>query len=163
MNAGQEPAFTIGIEEEYLLVDPETRDLAQNPPDSILRDCRAQVGDRVVPEFLRAQIEVGTKVCHSVAEAAAELKSLRRCIRDVAAAHGLAMIAASTHPSADWDMQMHTDKDRYNILARDLQAVARRMVICGMHVHVGIEDEDLRIELLNQVGYFLPHLLALST
>ena len=124
MNAAQEPAFTIGIEEEYLLVDPETRDLAQDPPDSILRDCRAQVGDLVVPEFLRAQIEVGTKVCRSIGEAAVELKGLRRCIREVAGQHGLAMIAASTHPFADWDMQMHTDKDRYNILARDLQALA---------------------------------------
>jgi carboxylate-amine ligase len=163
MTDSGEPKFTIGIEEEYLLVDPETRDLAKDPPDSLLESCRAQVGGQVSPEFLRAQIEVGTKVCTSIAEVSEELRALRRCVRDVAADHGLAMLAASTHPIADWDLQMHTEKDRYNILARDLQTVARRLLICGMHVHVGIGDDNLRVELMNQVGYFLPHLLALST
>jgi len=86
-----------------------------------------------------------------------------RCIRDVAENHGLAMIAASTHPIADWDLQKHTEKDRYNILAQSMQTVARRLLICGMHVHVGIEDDDLRVDLMSQVSYFLPHLLALST
>ncbi len=163
MTAYQEPAFTIGIEEEYLLIDPETRDLAGDPPGSILEECKKRVGDRVTPEFLRSQIEVGTKVCSSITEVADDLRTLRRCIRDVAQDHGLAMIAASTHPFADWDVQMHTEKDRYNILAQDMQTVAQRLLICGMHVHVGIEDDDLRIDLMNQIGYFLPHLLALST
>ncbi len=157
------PAFTVGIEEEYLLIDPETRDLADDPPAGILEECKKRLGDQVTPEFLRSQIEVGTKVCASIAEAREELRALRRCIRDIARDHGLAMIASSTHPSADWDMQLHTEKERYNILARDMQTVARRLLICGMHVHVGIEDDDLRIDLMNQVAYFLPHLLALST
>ncbi len=159
----QEPAFTIGIEEEYLLIDPATRDLAGDPPATILEECKKRVGERVTPEFLRSQIEVGTKVCSSIAEAAQDLRELRRCIRDVARDHGLAMIAASTHPFADWDVQRHTEKDRYNVLAQDMQTVAKRLLICGMHVHVGIGDDDLRIDLMNQVGYFLPHLLALST
>ncbi len=163
MAAYQDPTFTIGIEEEYLLIDPKTRDLAGDPPDSILEECKSRVGDQVTPEFLRSQIEVGTKVCTSIAQASAELRELRRCIHDVANAHGLAMIASSTHPFADWDKQMHTEKDRYTILARDMQTVARRLLICGMHVHVGIEDDDLRIDLMKQIGYFLPHLLALST
>ena len=163
MTSYQDPSFTIGIEEEYLLVDPETRNLANDPPASILEECRKQVGDQVTPEFLRAQIEVGTKVCNSIAEAKQELRALRRCIRDVVESHGLAMIAASTHPFADWDLQKHTEKDRYNILAKDMQTVARRLLICGMHVHVGIEDDELRIDLMGQVSYFLPHLLALST
>lgn len=158
-----DPPFTIGIEEEYLLIDPETRDLAADPPETILEECTWRVGARVTPEFLRAQIEVGTKVCGSIAEVKEDLRALRGCIRDVAQEHGLALIAASTHPSADWDSQMHTDRERYNILAHDMQAVARRLLICGMHVHVGIEDADLRIDLMNQVAYFLPHLLALST
>ncbi len=163
MASNQDPSFTIGIEEEYLLIDPETRDLAGDPPASILDECKKRIGDQVTPEFLRSQIEVGTKVCTSVAEASKELRGLRRCIFEVAQDHGLAMIAASTHPFADWDRQMHTEKDRYTILARDLQTVARRLLICGMHVHVAIEDDDLRIDLMKQIGYFLPHLLALST
>lgn len=157
------PPFTIGIEEEYLLIDPETRDLAADPPTSILQECNRRTGDRVTPEFLRAQIEVGTKVCNSIAEVTAELRKLRRCIADVAQEHGLAIIASSSHPTADWGAQMYTDKERYQILAQDMQTLARRLLICGMHVHVGIDDEDLRIDLMNQVAYFLPHLLALST
>ena len=163
MTANKEPSFTIGIEEEYLLVDPETRNLADDPPASILEECREKIGDQVTPEFLRAQIEVGTRVCSSISEAKQELATLRRCIRDVAEANGLAMIAASTHPIADWDLQKHTEKDRYNVLAQSMQTVARRLLICGMHVHVGIEDDDLRVDLMGQVSYFLPHLLALST
>ncbi len=163
MAAYDDPTFTIGIEEEYLLVDPETRDLAGDPPKTILEDCKKRIGDQVTPEFLRSQIEVGTKVCSSIADATEELRGLRACIREVAQEHGLAMIAASTHPIADWDSQMHTEKDRYNVLAESMQTVARRLLICGMHVHVGIDDNDLRIDLMNQVGYFLPHLLALST
>jgi carboxylate-amine ligase len=163
MSSYQAPSFTIGIEEEYLLVDPVTRNLAEDPPATILEECRKRIGDQVTPEFLRSQIEVGTKICTSIAEAKEELQSLRCCIRDVAEAHGLAVIAASTHPIADWDLQKHTEKDRYNILAQSMQTVARRLLICGMHVHVGIEDDDLRVDLMGQVSYFLPHLLALST
>ena len=163
MSSYQDPSFTIGIEEEYLLVDPETRNLAEDPPGTILEECRKRIGDQVTPEFLRSQIEVGTKICTSIAEAKEELQSLRCCIRNVAEAHGLAVIAASTHPIADWDLQKHTEKDRYNTLAQSMQTVARRLLICGMHVHVGIEDDDLRVDLMGQVSYFLPHLLALST
>jgi len=158
-----EPSFTIGIEEEYLLVDPVTRDLASDPPDSFMRDCEKRLKGQVTPEFLRAQVEVGTRVCRTVKEAAEDLKFLRRTIVEVAERHDMKLIAASTHPFADWGRQKHTNKERYNILARDMQAVARRLLICGMHVHVGIEDDDLRIDLMNQISYFLPHLLALST
>ncbi len=163
MKPYQEPSFTIGIEEEYLLVDPETRNLADDPPAAILEDCRKRIGDQVTPEFLRSQIEVGTQVCTSISEAAEQIRSLRCCIREVAESHGLAMIAASTHPIADWDLQKHTEKERYNTLAQSMKTVVRRMLICGMHVHVGIENDDLRIDLMNQVSYFLPHLLAIST
>ena len=163
MTHEQEPPFTIGIEEEYLLVDPETGDLASDPPESILTECENRLGDMVKPEFLRAQIEVGTKVCSSIKEARAELGRLRRCIGEVAADHGLAMIAASSHPMADWDDQKRTDRERYDVLVQDMQTIARRLLICGMHVHIGIDDDDLRIDLMNQVTYFLPHLLALST
>ena len=163
MTDDQEPPFTIGIEEEYLLIDPNTGDLAADPPASILEECNRRVGGGVTPEFLRAQIEVGTKPCNSITEATEDLRGLRQCISDVAQQNGLAIIAASTHPTADWDAQMCTDKERYTILVQDMQTIARRLLICGMHVHVGIDDDELRIDLMNQVGYFLPHLLALST
>ena len=158
--------FTIGIEEEYLLVDPATGALADDPHEGILAECADRLDDSVgfvVPEFLRAQVEVGTAVCRSVGEAREKLALLRRRVADAAGKHGLAPIAASTHPFAEWSTAQHTDRERYNALAEDMQTVARRLLICGMHVHVGIEDDDLRTDLLNQVAYFLPHLLALST
>ena len=157
------PSFTIGVEEEYLLVDPISRDLLADPPPQILTDCEARLGGRVSPEFLRAQIEVGTPVCATVAEARRELTDMRRCVGEVAARHGCAMIAASTHPFATWRPQKTTDKERYLKLEQDLGVPLRRLLICAMHVHVGIEDPDLRIDLMNQIRYFLPHLMALTT
>jgi carboxylate-amine ligase len=157
------PTLTIGIEEEYLLVDPVSRNLAVGMADGVLAECQTRLGERVSPEFLTSQVEVGTSVCRDIGTARAELTDLRRTVAEIAKRHGLAVIAASTHPFARWEDQTHTDKDRYHLLARDLQAVARRLLICGMHVHVGIEDDDLRIELMNQLTYFLPHLMALST
>lgn len=160
------PPFTIGIEEEYLLVDPKTRELVVEPPDGLLSDCQravpAEIG-AVAPEFLRPQIEVNTSVCADVGEVREKLGTLRRTVADVADSYGYRIIAASTHPIADWHEQIHTDGARYNALAADLQTVAQRLLICGMHVHVGIGDDELRIDLMNQASYFLPHLLVLST
>lgn len=156
-------ALTMGIEEEYLLVDPRTRDLANNPPPDFMEDCRKELGERVCPEFLRSQVEIGTPVCADIKEARAHLTALRRGVRDVAKKHGMMLMAASTHPFAQWSQQSPTQADRYETLARDMQGAIRRMLICGMHVHVGIEDPDLRVDLMNQVAYFMPHLLALST
>lgn len=158
-----EPSFTVGIEEEYLLVDCATRDLAVSPPAELMERCEAALPKRVTPEFLRCQIEVGTSVCDTLEDARAELGHLRGTIAGLASEYGLAPIAASTHPFATWERQQHTDRDRYNALARDMQVVIRRMLICGMHVHVAIEDDALRIDLFNQLSYFLPHLLALTT
>jgi glutamate---cysteine ligase / carboxylate-amine ligase len=157
-----EPAFTIGIEEEYHLVDRATRDLKSEPPEDLLAECRRRL-EGVSPEFLKSQIEVATPVRNTLADARADLARLRRTVAEVAGGHGLAPIAASTHPFAQWGEQKTSDAERYTLLARDLQAVGRRLVICGMHVHVGIEDAELRIDLMNQIVYFLPHLLALST
>ena len=161
--AVKDPPFTIGIEEEYLFVDLETRNLAVDPPKTMMADCESLLTGQVSPEFLRAQIEVETRVCTSVGEARDDLAHLRSTVAGVANNHGLGLIAAATHPFAKWNEQQHTDKERYNELAKDMQALARRLLICGLHVHVGIEDDDLRIDLMNQVRYFLPHLLALST
>lgn len=159
----KEPSFSVGVEEEYLLVDKTSRKLASSPPEQLFTACESALEGRVSPEFLRCQIEVGTPVCMTLGEVRAELAYFRKTVAKEASAHNLAPIAASTHPFAEWTDQPHTDKERYNQIARTMQVVARRMLICGMHVHVGIEDDELRIDLFNQLAYFLPHLLALST
>lgn len=159
----ERPSFTVGVEEEYLIVDRETRNLVTDMPPEVMAECEERLAGQVSPEFLRSQIEVGTKVSNTLQEAREDLAMLRRTIAEVTGKHGLAPIAASTHPFALWADQQRTDKERYNMLARDMAGIVRRLVISGMHVHVCIDDEDLRIDLMNQVVYFLPHLLALST
>jgi len=157
------PSFRIGIEEEYLLVDRKTRDLAHNRPDVFMTALEAKLGDQVKPEFLTSQVELVTKPCEGIAEARAELRRLRRTAAEVAGEFGLAIVAAATHPFAGYESTTPTDKERYKILARDLQGVGRRLLICGMHVHCALDDNELRIDLMSQVAYFLPHILALST
>jgi glutamate---cysteine ligase / carboxylate-amine ligase len=157
------PSLTTGLEEEYLLVDPLTRDLVVSPPESFMSRCQERLQEHVTHEFLQAQVEVGTPVCRSIAELRREIVQLRGTVAEVAAEHGMAMIAASTHPFASWRTQRSVEKERYVILARDMQALAERLLICGMHVHAAIEDQELRVDLMNQAAYFLPHLLALST
>ncbi len=160
--ARPEPKFTMGVEEEYLLVDRETRNLIVDPPQSLMSECEAQAEGQVSSELLRSQIEIGTKVCNNVQEVREDLTRLRKIIIDTAANHNLAPIAASTHPFSNWREQKQTEKERYEQLTIEMQGAARRLVICGMHVHVGIDDDELRIDLMNQMSYFLPHLLALS-
>lgn len=157
-----EPTFTMGIEEEYLLVDRDTRALVVDPPKSLMSECEELIGEQVSSELLRSQIEIGTKVCNNIQEAREDLARLRKVIVDVTANHNIAPIAASTHPFSRWQDQKQTQKDRYESLTLEMQGAARRLVICGMHVHVGIEDNELRIDLMNQMSYFLPHLLAMS-
>lgn len=159
----EQPPFTLGIEEEYLLVDPSTRGLIREAPATLLSLCEERIQDQVASEFLQSQVEVGTRACRSVAEVREDLAHLRKTVSQVAAEHGLAILAASTHPFTSWGEQRPTEKERYRLLAHDLQGVGRRLVISGMHVHVGIGDPNLRIDLMAQVSYFLPHLLALST
>jgi carboxylate-amine ligase len=120
-----EPSFTLGIEEEYLLVNRESRDVASDPPREIFEECESHAGESLVEhELLRAQIEVDTRVCRSVGEARQDLARLRRLTSDVAARFGLAPIAASTHPFAEWHLQRFTDKSRFQMLARDMQSLA---------------------------------------
>ncbi|AHM05389.1 Carboxylate-amine ligase [Roseibacterium elongatum DSM 19469] len=156
-----EDAYTLGIEEEYLLVDKETGNLAE-APEALMETCSSKLEGQVSPEFLQCQIEIGTTVCADIDAARSDLKHLRSTVAACAAEFGLAPIAVSCHPFADWKVQHHTDKDRYNQLAQDLGGVVRRMLICGMHVHVGIPDDEMRLDLMRQLTYFLPHLLALS-
>ena len=157
------PALALGIEEEYLLVDPTTFELVVSPDPGFMPACKRALGDQATPELLQAQVEVGTAVCPDIGAARVELVRLRRTVSHIARDHGMALVAASTHPSASWPDQRNTDKARYRSLTEDYQALARRQLISGMHVHAEIGDEDLRVDLMNQVTYFLPHLLALST
>lgn len=159
----KEPSFTIGIEEEYMLVDRESRNLISQAPKTMLKECEALLVDQVSPEFLQCQIEVGTQICNSLSEARENLAYLRRTVAGVAERHNLALVAASTHPFGRPSQLEHTRKKRYNQLANDLQEVVRQLVISGMHIHVGIEDDDLRIDLMSQATYILPHILALTT
>jgi carboxylate-amine ligase len=158
----KEPTFTFGIEEEYHLVDLATRDLAA-APQALMDACAAAFGKRFSAEALKSQVEIGTPICSTSAEARGEIARLRTGVGAIAKSHGLAPLAASTHPFGDWRRLQTTDKERYQALARDLAIVGRRLAVCGMHVHVAIEDDDLRIDLMNQMRYFLPHLLVLAT
>ncbi len=158
-----EPSLTIGIEEENHLVDVRTRALATEAPPDFVAECERVLGPQVSPEFLRSQIEVGTRPCRTLGEARDDLRRLRAGIVSSAAHHGLAPIAASTHPFARAGQAPHTDRERYHTLARDLAGVGQRLLISGMHVHIGIEDDEQRIDLMNQLRYFLPHLLVLTT
>jgi carboxylate-amine ligase len=158
-----EPALTIGIEEEYHLVDVTTRALVSEAPPDFIAECEQVLGPQVSPEFLRSQIEIGTRPCRTLDEARADLQRLRAGIVASAARHGLAPIAASTHPFARAGEALHTDRARYHALAHDLAGLGRRLLVCGMHVHIGIEDNEQRIDLMNQLRYFLPHLLMLTT
>ncbi|WDI31317.1 carboxylate-amine ligase [Hyphococcus flavus] len=157
------PALTLGLEEEYLLVDPETRDLVSEPSPEFMSECKERLGERVTPEFLKCQVEIGTPVCANISDARHHLNALRSVIINTADKFGMKLMAASTHPFAQWGRQKHTEAPRYDLLDADLGGVIRRMLICGMHVHAGIEDQEDRIDLMNQARYFLPHLLALST
>ena len=156
------PRFTIGIEEEYQILDPESGELTSYIQE-FLEQGRLVLQDQIQPEMLQSQVEVGSKICSSIREAREELARLRGSIVRVAEANGLRVAAASTHPYSSWMEQEVTDAERYNRHAREMAEVARRMLIFGMHVHVGIDDKDLMIDVMDQARYFLPHLLALST
>lgn len=155
-------SFTIGIEEEYQIIDPETRELTSYIQE-FLEQGQVVLKDQFKPEFLQSQVEVGSKICHSIDEARAELRRLRRSVIEIAEANGKRVAAASTHPFSKWMDQRITAGERYTKHEREMVDVARRLLIFGMHVHIGIEDKDLMIDVMDQARYFLPHLLALST
>lgn len=154
--------LTLGIEEEYQIVDAETRAL-DSYVSKILPDGRVRLQDQVKEEFMESQIEVGSQVCQNVQEVRAELQRLRGALIEIAESQGKHIVAASTHPFSRWVDQTITPKLRYKALEANMQDIARRLLIFGMHVHVGIGDMELTIDIFNQVRYFLPHLLALST
>ena len=157
-----EPEFTVGIEEEYLVIDIGTLNLVSKMPPALMADCAKELGKQVTKEFLQCQIEVGTKVCSTTQELREELIHLRGTVARIAREHDCLIMAASTHPFS-FGSTLLTDDDRYLDLAEQMQRIVHRLYISGMHVHVGIPDDELRIDLMNQASYTLPHILALST
>ena len=159
--------LTLGIEEEYQIIDPQTLDLRTYISELLTQDqIRAKKLD-LKPELMQSQVEVGSHICHNIKEARAEIVRLRRDVLELADENGLMIAAASTHPFARWEDQIITEGTRYKELLDDMQGVARQLLIFGMHVHVGFGDDpesrEILINIMNQARYFIPHLLALST
>jgi carboxylate-amine ligase len=156
------PKLTIGLEEEYQIIHPESRELTSYIQE-FFDQGRVILRDQIKPEFLRSQIEVGSRICNNIDEAREELIRLRKTVCKLAEGKGLRVAAAGTHPFSVWSDQQITAGERYTKHEQDMADVARHMLVFGMHVHVGIDNPELRVDVLNQSRYFLPHLLALST
>ncbi len=158
-----QPSFTIGIEEEYQTVDPVTRDLRSHIHAEIIAKGRMILEERVKPEMHQSVVEVGTGICKNIKEANLEVKGLRRDMVRLAHENGLRLASAATHPFADWRAQEIYPDERYHTIVEDMQLVARANLIFGLHVHIGIEDRETAIQIMNAARYFIPHILALST
>src|ERR1700735_1987358 len=157
------PTFTLGIEEEYQTIDPKTRDLRSHIATEMLSKGKLRLEERVKAEMHQSVIEVGTRICSNIQVAQEDLFDLRRNMISLAEEHGLVLVAGATHPFADWRVQEIYPDPRYTQVVEDLQLVARSNLIFGLHVHVGIEDKESAIRIMNSLRYFLPHILALST
>ncbi len=157
------PAFTIGIEEEYQTVDPVTRDLRSHIHAEIIEKGKLLLQERVKAEMHQSVVEVGTSVCSNIKEAKDEVKKLRRDMIMLARENGLRLASAATHPFADWRAQEIYPDERYKNIVEDLQLVARANLIFGLHVHIGMDDREAAIHMMNHARYFVPHILALST
>ncbi|HYN24072.1 MAG TPA: carboxylate-amine ligase [Pyrinomonadaceae bacterium] len=154
--------FTLGIEEEFQIVDPHTRELRSHVVE-ILEEGVMLLGEQIKPEMIQSMVEAGTGICHNIEEARADITNLRSVISSLARKNGLVIIAASTHPISRWQDQKIFDDERYELLVQELQTVARSLLIFGLHVHVGVPDKDRQIHIMNAARYFLPHVLALTT
>ena len=156
------PSFTLGIEEEFQTIDPVTRDLRSHIQAQIIEQGKLRLQERVKPEMHGSVVEVGTGICKNIGEARHEVVELRRNMVHLAIDNGLRLAAAGTHPFALWQTQEIFPDDRYKVIVEDMQQVARANLIFGLHVHIGIEDKETCIHLMNAARYFLPHILALS-
>ena len=154
--------FTLGIEEEFQIVDPKTRELRSHVSE-ILEEGRLVLGEKVKPEMIQSMIEVGTGVCANIEEAREDISKLRCIISSLARKKNLEIVAASTHPFSKWSEQEIFEHDRYKLVVEELQMVARSLLIFGVHVHVGIADKERQIQIMNAARYFMPHVLALTT
>ena len=157
------PTFTIGIEEEYQTVDPVTGELRSHIQVELLEKGKKLLQERVKAEMHQSVVEVGTSVCRTIKEAKEEVKKLRRDIIRLASENGLRLASVATHPFSDWRTQEIHPDERYKNIVEDMQLVARANLIFGLHVHIGIDDRETAIHMMNHARYFLPHILALST
>ncbi len=162
MNTESVP-FTIGIEEEYQIVDPVSRELRSHVSSQMIEEGKLLLSEQIKMEMHQSVIEVGTQVCRTIGEARREVIKLRKAIASLAAKRNLAIVAASTHPISDWKKQEISDHARYHEIVNDMQDVARANLIFGLHIHVGMPDLETCVAIMNQLRYFLPHILALST
>ncbi|HEY0796447.1 MAG TPA: carboxylate-amine ligase [Acidisarcina sp.] len=158
-----QPSFNIGIEEEYQTVDPVTRDLRSYIQTELLAEGKRRLEERVTAELHQSVIEVGTRVCRTIKDARADICELRREMVRLAGENDMLLVAGATHPFADWRTQEISPGARYVSVVEELQLVARSNLIFGLHVHIGIEDREAAIRIMNSMRYFLPHLLALSS
>ncbi|HXM78831.1 MAG TPA: carboxylate-amine ligase [Thermoanaerobaculia bacterium] len=159
---GERPAFTLGVEEEFQIIDPETRELRSHVQE-MLEEGKLLLKERVKPEMHQSVIEVGTGICANVAEVRKDVTELRREIIALAKRQGMGVASAGTHPFSKWEDQTIYPDPRYASIVEELQLVARSNLIFGLHVHVGIADRAIAFQILNEARYFLPHLLALSS
>ena len=157
------PSFTLGIEEEYQTIDPVTRDLRSHIATEMLAQGKMRLEERVKAEMHQSVVEVGTRICKNIDEAREDLYDLRRQMIRLAKENNLILVAGATHPFADWRTQEIYPDPRYHQVVKDLQLVARSNLIFGLHVHVGIEDREAAIRIMNSLRYFLPHIMALTT
>jgi carboxylate-amine ligase len=157
------PSLTLGIEEEYQTIDPETLDLRSHVQFEIIEKGKAFLKEHVKAEMHQSVVEVGTGICNNVQEARRDITELRRTIIRLARENGLLVASAATHPFSDWRNQAIYPDERYEHIVQDLKMVARSNLIFGLHVHVGIEDREAAIRIMNEARYFVPHILALST
>ncbi len=154
--------FTLGVEEEFQIVDPQTGELRSHVSE-LLASSVPVLGDQIKRELHQSIVEVGTKICGDVAELREEIFRTRRELVNAAERVGLAVAAAGTHPFSRWEDQILSPGVRYDSIVEELQQLARSLLIFGLHVHVGVPERSMMIDLMNEVRYFLPHLLALST
>ncbi|MDN3202532.1 carboxylate-amine ligase [Algoriphagus sediminis] len=155
------PVFTLGVEEEYQIIDPETRDLRSHM-SKIVEGGKIHLREQVKAEMHQSVVEVGTNICQNVAEARKEVSFLRNQVGELAARQDLKVGSAGTHPFSKWQDQQITDDERYHHIVNELKDIARSNLIFGLHVHVGIEDRQTALQIMNQACYFLPHIYALS-
>jgi len=160
--SAQRPSFTLGVEEEFQLIDPETRELKSHIQE-LLATATVLQRERMKPELHQSIIEIATGICQNVADVRREVTEVRAEIITLAAGSGMWVGAAGTHPFSHWRDQLITPDERYGQIVAELQEVARGNLVFGLHIHVGIEDRELAIQIMNDARYFLPHLLALST
>ncbi|MBC6989723.1 carboxylate-amine ligase [Hymenobacter sp. BT491] len=156
------PVFTLGIEEEFQTIDPETRDLRSHM-SSIVEGGKLMLHEQVKAEMHQSVVEVGTNICQNIQEAREQVSYLRRMVIDLADKVGLKIAAAGTHPFSRWQDQPITPDARYDKIVEELQEAARSNLVFGMHVHIGIENREIGVYMMNALRYFLPHIFALST